>query len=112
MSNIAAGRLRHIVAIDRQVEIVDSHGDHLREWQNITSRRAEIKPLSGRELLLAQQVQSQVTVSIVMRYRSDVDASCRVRFNGATYNVMAVIPDPDSGIEWMALQCAVGTNDG
>lgn len=112
MSNVAAGRLRHIVSIDRQVEVVDSNGDHLREWQNITSRRAEIKPLTGRELLLAQQVQSQVTVAITMRYLAGIDASCRIRFNGATYNVLAVINDADSGIETMTLQCAVGLNDG
>lgn len=112
MSNIAAGRLRHIVSIDRQVEVVDSNGDHLREWQNVTSMRAEIKPMSGRELLLAQQVQSQVSVAIIMRYRSDIDATCRIRFNGATYNVLAVIHDADSGIEYITLQCAVGTNDG
>lgn len=112
MSNIAAGRLRHIVSIDRQVEVVDSNGDHLREWQNVTSRRAEVKPLSGRELLLAQQVQSQVSVAITMRYAADVDASCRIRFNGATYNIVAVIRDADSGIEYMTLQCAIGTNDG
>lgn len=112
MSNIAAGRLRHIVSIERQVEIIDSNGDHHREWQYVTSLRAEIRPLSGRELLMAQQVQSQVSVNIVARYREDVDASMRIKNNGTIYNILAVIHDPESGREWMMMPCAVGTNDG
>lgn len=112
MTNIASGRLRHVVSIERQVEIKDSNGDHHREWEYVTSLRAEIKPMSGRELLMAQQVQSTVTVNITTRYRSDVDASCRVKANGIIYTIAAVIPDPESGREWMQLQCSVGANDG
>lgn len=112
MTNIAAGRLRHICSVERQVEIVDSNGDHLREWQYVTSVRCDIKSLSGRELLLAQQVQSNVTVNIVMRYNTEVDATCRLKNNGLIYSVAAVIPDPESMREWQTLQCSTGLNDG
>jgi SPP1 family predicted phage head-tail adaptor len=112
MTNIAAGRLRHIIAIERQVEVTDSNGDRSREWEYVTSVRAEIKPMSGRELLLAQQVQSQVSVNIVIRYNADIDATCRAKYNGVIYSIQAVIPDPESGLEWMTLPCSVGTNDG
>lgn len=112
MTNVAAGRLRHVVSVERQVEVVDSNGDHLREWEYVTSVRAEIKPMSGRELLLAQQVQSNVSVNIVIRYNALVNATMRVKKNGTIYTVQAVIPDPESGNEWMTLQCATGVNDG
>jgi SPP1 family predicted phage head-tail adaptor len=112
MTNIAAGRLRHVVSVERQVEIVDSNGDHSRDWEYVTSIRAEIKPMSGRELLMAQQVQSAVSVSIIARYRSDIDSTCRIRYNGTIYNIQAVITDPNSGREWMTMPCAIGTNDG
>lgn len=112
MTNIAAGRLRHVVSVERQVEIVDSNGDHSREWEYVTSIRAEIKPMSGRELLMAQQVQSAVSVNIVTRYRNDIDSTCRIRYNGTIYNIQAVITDPNSGQEWMTMPCATGTNDG
>jgi SPP1 family predicted phage head-tail adaptor len=112
VTNIAAGRLRHIMCIERQVEIVDSNGDHLRDWQYVTSVRAEIRPLSGRELLMAQQVQSQVSVNIVTRYREDIDASMRIKNNGTVYNILAVIHDPESGREWMTMPCSVGLSDG
>lgn len=112
MTNVAAGRLRHIVSVERQVEVVDSNGDHLREWEYITSVRAEIKPMSGNELLLAQQVQSNVSVKIVTRYNANIDSTVRMKHDGKIYSVQAVIPDPESGREWMTSQCSVGLNDG
>ena len=105
-------KFRHRVYFERQVEIVDSNGDHSREWEYITTQWCEIKPLSGRELLLAQQVQSSVSTNIVTRYRDDLDAKCRGTHNGVVYSILAVIRDPQSGIEWMTLQCSAGTNDG
>jgi SPP1 family predicted phage head-tail adaptor len=105
-------RFRHRVTVESQVESIDSNGDHFRAWEYVTTVWAEIKPLSGRELLLAQQVQSQVSTNIVTRYRSDIDATCRLKHNGTTFNVLAVIRDPQSGLEWLTLQCSSGTNDG
>ncbi len=112
MTNIAAGRLRHVVSIERQVEIIDSNGDHSREWEYVTSLRAEVKDLSGRELLLAQQVQSSVSTDIVTRFNASVDATCRIKHNGVVYNVTAVIHDANSGREFMVLRCERGLNDG
>lgn len=112
MTNVAAGRLRHVIVVERQVEVQDSNGDHYREWQYVTSVRAEIKPMSGRELLLAQQVQSNVSVNIVTRYNALIDSTVRLRHGGFVYNVQAVIPDPESGMEWQTMRCETGTNDG
>lgn len=112
MTNVAAGRLRHVVAIERQVEVVDSNGDHSRDWEYVTSKRCEIKSLSGRDLLIAQQVQSNVSVMVVMRYTTDVDATCRLKKGGVIYSIAAVITDPESMREWISLPCSVGLNDG
>jgi SPP1 family predicted phage head-tail adaptor len=105
-------KFRHLVTVESQVDVIDSNGDHSREWEYVTTIWAEIKPLSGRELLLAQQFQSQVSTNIETRYRSDIDATCRLKHNGTTYNALAVIRDPQSGLEWMTLPCSSGTNDG
>ena len=105
-------KFRHRVVVYSQVELIDSNGDHSKEWQYVTTIWATVQPLSGRELLLAQQVQSNVTANVVTRYRDDINATCRLEHNGTIYNILAVIRDPQSGLEWMTLQCATGTNDG
>lgn len=105
-------KFRHRITIERQSSFVDSNGDTVRAWDLVAQVWAEIRPLSGRELLLAQQVQSTVNTTIVTRYRSDVDATCRILHNGTIYNIAAIIRDPQSGIEWMTLQCTAGANAG
>jgi head-tail adaptor len=58
---------------------------------------AQLSPLSGRELIAAQAVQSLVTCRIRMRF---------------VYNILAVVPDPGSGIEFLTLLCSSGINQG
>lgn len=105
-------RLRHRISIEQQVTETDSSGAIETFWEYVTTVWAAIEPISGREMLLAEQVQSGVNTRIITRYRSDIDASMRAKHNGRIYNIEAAIPDQDSGIEWMTLQCSIGLNEG
>lgn len=42
-----------------------------RNWPTVVTRWASIKPLSGRELFMAQQVRADVTHKVVLRYFKD-----------------------------------------
>jgi len=112
MSGIAAGRLRHWVQIEQFIEAVDSAGDRVRYWATYAERWAAIEPLSGRELIAAQQAQSEVSVRIVIRHTPGVTAAMRVVYRGQPYNIQAVMTDKDSGIDYQTLLCSLGTNDG
>lgn len=112
MSNIAAGRLRHRVSVEQLISVVDSSGFTADVWQSIGNFWAAIEPLSVREFLQSQQIQSQVTTRIIMRYNSRITASMRVNHRGTLYNIAGIQRDPDSGREWMTLPCTSGTNDG
>lgn len=110
-----AGRLRHRVEVQRKETEVDSDDGIVAEyWVNAFGRllSADIKPLSGRELLAAHAVSSRVSTRIVMRYRRDVTAEMRVLHRDTIYAIDAVVPDPDSGRRWMTLQCSSGVNEG
>jgi SPP1 family predicted phage head-tail adaptor len=52
---------------------------------------AAVEPLSGRELLAAQQAQSEVTLRVRMRFRSDVTAAMQLLHGNKTYEVASVI---------------------
>lgn len=110
-----AGLLRHLVTFEQLVTELDSDGQQIETWNPAFEGQmlsAEISPLSGRELIAAQAVQSKTATRIKIRYRPGVDASMRVRHRTVIYNIEGVIPDPESGIEWITLACTSGANEG
>lgn len=123
---LEAGRLRHRVRLERLDYMYDSQGDVYqdpttgetpREWQEVATVWAAIEPVSAREFVRSQALQSQVTTRLVIRYRDDVDAAMRavhVRRGrpDVVYNIHGVLADPDSGLEYLTLPCSQGLSDG
>lgn len=113
MSGLKAGRLRHRITIERPLYTQDAAGAGVTTWTVFADDvPAGVSPLSAKEFLAAQQVQSQVVARITTRYRPGLDASMRIRHRGAIYNIAGVIPDPGSGIEWLTLPVSAGVNAG
>lgn len=112
---LQSGRLRHFVTFESPVVSVDSNGESVEDWvpafdsQEIS---ASIEPLSGRELVAAQQVHSRVTTRIMVRYRPGILPEMRVVHRSTYYNIEAVVPDADTGFRHCTLLCYSGTNDG
>ncbi|WP_202864168.1 phage head closure protein [Xanthomonas campestris] len=119
MSNIAAGKLRHRIRIERQVTERDDDGVQVTTWQPVHSGTlaAAIEPLSAREFIAAGAGQGEITARITIRYRAGILASMRavqVR-NGADaeiYNIQGALADRESGLEYLTLPVSTGTNDG
>lgn len=111
---IKAGRLRHRVDIQSRSNVQDPiTGEITVTWVNTwTAVPAAIEPLSAREFIAAQAVQSAVTARITLRYRAGLDASMRIVHNGTIYNIAGVLADPDSGIGYVTLPCSQGVNTG
>lgn len=110
---IEAGKLRHRVALQRQVRTQDSTtGLITTAWQTQAMVWAAVEALSAREFIQSAAMQSQVTARITIRYRDDIDATWRVVHRGRVYNVHGVLPDADSGLEYITLPVSQGVNDG
>jgi len=110
--SIAAGRLRHRVEIQRQVSTIDTSGETVIAWQTVDTVWAAIEPLSAKEFMAAQQMGSEISTRVTIRFRADVVASMRLLHGAAIYNIQGVLADPDSGIEYLTLPCSAGRNDG
>jgi SPP1 family predicted phage head-tail adaptor len=109
------GRLRHLVSFQVPLVEVDSNGEATESWEDAFDGQqisASIEPLSGRELVAAQQVHSRVTTRIVVRYRPGILPEMRVVHRATLYNIEAIVPDADSGFRHATLLCYSGTNDG
>jgi SPP1 family predicted phage head-tail adaptor len=107
-----AGRLRHRVTIQSMTEAQDGTTGAITEsWSAGDTTWASIEPLSGREYLAAQEMQSQIMARITIRHRT-VTAKMRVLHGSTVYNVHAVLPDKDSGTEYLTLMVSQGVNNG
>ena len=108
-----AGKLRHRIALQKPVNIQDPEsGEVTPTWEEVAIIWAEVVPLSVKEFIAAQAGQSEVTARIKIRRRTDVTAKHRIIYRGQIYNIEGVLPDPESGIEYLTLPCSQGVNDG
>ena len=85
------GKLRHRVTLQKQINAQNDYGATVTEWRDVATVWAEIKPLSGREYFSAQQVQSEVTTQIWLRYRDDVKPTMCINHNGKHYEILSVL---------------------
>jgi SPP1 family predicted phage head-tail adaptor len=71
-------RLRYKMTLQSEVQTPDTAGGYTRSWQDIAELWAEITPLSGRERLVAMQLESNVTHRVLIRSRSGVSSGQRL----------------------------------
>lgn len=108
------GELRHRITIQRPKTTQDATtGQTSTVWINVaTDIAAAIKPLSVREFIASQQMQSEISTRIVIRYREGLTADMRILHKTQIYNPQGWLPDPDSGLEYLTAPCSLGANNG
>lgn len=85
------GRLRHRITLQKQVNRLNQYGATITEWQDIATLWAEVRPLSGREYFSAQQIQSEISLQIWLRFQPEITPTMRVKHNKQYYEILAVI---------------------
>ncbi len=93
-----AGGLHRRVIIQKTEDHRDPSGQVIHVWSDLATVWAEIKGISGRELMSSGAVFSEATIRIWMRYRDDVTTANRLIYTlpniqGQVYSILAVIPD-------------------
>lgn len=105
---LAAGKLRHRVELQDRVTTQNPNtGEMETAWQTVARVWAEITPLSAREFIAAGAEQSEVRARFTIR-RRDVSASMRILHRGLAYDILGVLPDPESGLEYITLPVSEG----
>lgn len=85
------GKLRHRITLQQQMNTQNDYGAFVTTWQDIANVWAEIKPISGREHFSAQQVQSEVTAQVWIRYREGIEPTMRLEHNNKHYEIISVL---------------------
>ena len=106
-------KLRHRLTLQVKTHAQDpATGEDLVTWSNwLADEPAEVVPLSGREFIQSAAAQAAVDTRMTIRWRSGVEPTMRVVFDGNNYQISAVLPDP-SNRRWLTIMAARGVNDG
>ena len=88
-----AGVLTQWVILERRTQGQDDYGQPIDNWARLAATFAAVEPLTGREYIAAQAVQSEVTVRIRLRFRPDIvlTAADRVIHEGKAYDIVSII---------------------
>lgn len=84
------GRLRHRIIIQQPHHRPNGYGATVAEWQDLHHVWAEVRPISGRELFSANQIHTEATMQIWLRYLPNVDHTMRVKFGERTFEIVAI----------------------
>lgn len=117
--NLAKETRRHRINIQKPVVAQDTEtGETTVTWQTVHQDvPCAINPLSVKDFLQSQSLQSEVTVRIVFRWIDGVDSRWRLVgacgcHLGKIYNPAGFLEDPESGREYITAPCSEGANGG
>ncbi len=109
-------KLRHRLTLQEKVTTQDgASGAWVTAWQDVVADLpASIEPLSAREFITAQQMESKVTARVVLRASTPITHDMRLidKQTSQVYNIEGVLPDTQSGLEYITLPVSAGVNDG
>lgn len=107
------GSLNKRVTIQSRVTTQDDFGSESTTWSDVVTCWAGIRPVSGRELLGAEQPQVMHDARIRIRYQSGIaiTAKMRVNFGGRLYDIVGVV-DPEERHRYLDLLCKQGASKG
>ena len=114
---LEAGTLRHrLILQQRDSDQNQSTGEPVFNWIEVGRPWAAISPLSVKDFIASKAERSEVTARITIRYRADINAQMRFIHNKASgqkiYKILGVLPDPDSGNEYITLAVSEGVSMG
>lgn len=99
-----AGELRHRITINQKVTTQDPvTGEQLESWAQWARPWADFTALSVKDFIASQSNQSQIVARVKIRYREGLDPKMKISFRGKEYAIAGVLPDPDSGLEYVTL---------
>lgn len=98
------GQLRHRITIQQPTETVDQYKRPTTGWADYATVWAAVEPLRGREFLLAQNINTELTIRVRIRYLRGVTPGMRVKYGDRIFDIQSVI-DLEERHREMHLMC-------
>lgn len=104
-----AGTLDKRITIQSPVTGQNEYGEPLTGWTDVATVWASVLDITGREFIASAATQNTVETKITIRYINGITTSMRVLWNGAAYNIQAVLGADRCSL---LLMCERGVNLG
>ena len=101
---IQAGKLWQEITIETRGDTRNNIGESAANWSTYATTYAEIRNLTGSELIQAAQVNSFINSAITIRPDTGVRASMRIVYKSRNYNI-EFVNDVDERDDTMVLLC-------
>ncbi|WAT01518.1 phage head closure protein [Rouxiella chamberiensis] len=101
------GRFRHRVIIQTLKTIRSPSGQPVEEWVDSPPVSAEVKAISGAELMRSGAELAEAKYRVWMRYRDDIDATSRLLFRGQIFEITSP-PMPNAKFSRLEILCGAG----
>lgn len=86
-----SGRLNHKLRIEQRTETKNTLGEDITTWTLYKETWGHVSPLSGKEYISQNELQSSVTGRISIRYISGITTDMRVNWNDRIFDILSVI---------------------
>lgn len=104
--------MRNKITLQKMSETKDEYGTPIGyDWQDVATVWASIEPISGKEYIMLQNTNSELTLRIRMRYLPGVTNAMRVVYETRIFNIQSVIDYKELHRE-MHLMCVEGDSSG
>jgi SPP1 family predicted phage head-tail adaptor len=87
--------------------VADASGGQTQEWLDVSMCFAQISPISGREQLKGDQIESPLTHRVTIRYRAGLLPKMRVVYGARLFNIRAIKNLEERNV-WLELMCEEG----
>lgn len=98
------GKLRHRIELQSYTTTTDAVGQQVKSWVTYDTVWAWIRPLSGKEIMNAQQAVAEITHKVTIRYQSELAVTHRIKFGTRYFNIN-FIANYDERNEFMEIMC-------
>lgn len=88
---INPGEFRHVLTFQKRTETQNAFGEVINEWVDVFKTRGAIYPVSGRDFFAGEQINSEVTHKINLRYAKGLSPDMRIEFNGRVFEIESII---------------------
>jgi len=109
---IQAGRLNELITIQEETTSRGANGEQIVTWTAVVSSLpAQVRPIRGREFVALRAAQSDLSLEIKIRYRSGINNTMRVLWNGDAYDIVEVIAGGKRNRTDLTLMCSGASPD-
>lgn len=105
MRSPRSGALRQRLVLEAPERVETEGGAATVTWAEVAALWAEVRPVSGREIVLADAVKARVTHEVSIRYRTGLRPEMRFAGPGARVLEIRSVLDLDERRRWLICQC-------